>query len=185
MIQCSFWAYNLIDSSALLYKVFFSLLYTYTMKTGQIINDNFISTSMINSAIEILKPVIESSIIFAAHYSKKCGRDSITSKDAHYGRMYAARNVTGRQIGSLFPDVYKDFDEVDQIMDEDEDEGEWETDEDEEVEEISDEDGDQWSRYEGDDQIACAMNECVDTWESWDPQNPIENYLKKAIGCEI
>ena len=159
------------------------------MKTGDSQTDNFIENGILDQAIEILKPVIESSIIFAAHYSKKCGRDSITGKDVHLGRMFAARTVVGKQIGSLFPEVYKNFDEVDEIMDEGE--GEWETesddeqaeevDEDEQAEEV-DEDDEPWTLYVGDDEMANQMNICADTFNDWVPQNPIEEYLKKAIG---
>lgn len=152
------------------------------MKTGDSQTDNFIENGILDQAIEILKPVIESSIIFAAHYSKKCGRDSITGKDVHLGRMFAARTVVGKQIGSLFPEVYKNFDEVDEIMDEEEDDDEGEeVDEDEQAEEV-DEDDEPWTLYVGDDEMANAMNTCAETWDAWVPQNPIEEYLKKAIG---
>ena len=61
----------------------------------------------INSAVEIIKPVMESATVLAAHYAKACGRDVVLSQDMHLGMMYAARNVTGRQVGSLFPEIYE------------------------------------------------------------------------------
>jgi hypothetical protein len=79
------------------------------------------------------------------------------------GMMYAARYVTGKQIGSLFPDIY----------DEEEEE---EEEEDEEMEE------DTFIRYEGDDnEYAVKMNECADTWDEWEPETPAEYALKEAV----
>ena len=63
---------------------------------------------MEQSAIDIFLPVMESSVVLAAHYAKATGRDCVTARDVCYGLMYAARTVTGKQVGSLFPEVYDD-----------------------------------------------------------------------------
>ena len=118
---------------------------------------------MEQSAIDIFLPVMESSVVLAAHYAKATGRDCVTAQDVCYGLMYAARTVTGKQIGSLFPEVY---DEEDEEEDEEEEE---------DVEE-------QWIRYDGtDNEHAIKMNECADTWESWEPESPAECALKNAV----
>jgi hypothetical protein len=118
---------------------------------------------MEQSAIDIFLPVFESSVVLAAHYAKATGRDTVTAQDVCYGLMYAARTVTGKQIGSLFPEVYDD----------DEDEEEDEEDEDSE---------EQWIRYTGtDNEHAIKMNECADTWDAWDPESPAERALKNAV----
>jgi hypothetical protein len=79
--------------------------------------------------------------------------------------MYAARNITGKQIGSLFPEVYQE-----------------DSDEDEEAEEDSDEEAEAgWTRYEGTDEQALQMNACADSWEAWDPESPAERALKNAV----
>ena len=96
--------------------------------------------------------------------TKACGRDTVTGKDISYGLMYAARNVTGRQIGSLFPEIYEE--------DEDEDE--------DELEEVDDAD-EPFTRYEGSEDIYVNMNTCADTWDSWEPTSPIESILKSAV----
>jgi histone H3/H4 len=115
------------------------------------------------SAANILIPVMESAMILASHYAKACGRDTVTGKDVSYGLKYAVRNVTGRQIGSLFPEVYESDDEE----------------EEDELEEV-DEEEEPFTRYEGDEEIFVNMNRCADTWDSWVPTSPIERMLKDA-----
>jgi hypothetical protein len=118
---------------------------------------------MEQSAIDIFLPVLESSVVLAAHYAKATGRDTVTAQDVCYGLMYAARTVTGNQIGSLFPEVY-------------------ESDSDEEDEEEDDEEEVKWIRYEGtDDEHAIKMNDCADTWDAWKPESPAERALKNAV----
>lgn len=120
-----------------------------------------------DAAIGILQPVIESSIIIASHYSKACGRTAVTGKDVCYGMMFAARNVTGKQIGSLFPEIYDDDD-----------------DDDDEIEEVDDDD-EPWTRYEGDDELMIRVNNCADTWDDWTPESPIEESLKRAVSASL
>jgi len=116
-------------------------------------------------ALDIFLPVMESATVLAAHYAKACGRDIVLAEDMKYGLMYSARHVAGKQIGSLFPEIYEE--------DEDEDE---EDEEDEEAEE------DEWIRYAGqDDDMALKMNECYDTWVAWEPASPAERALKAAV----
>lgn len=119
---------------------------------------------MEQSAIDIFLPVLESSVVLAAHYAKATGRDCVTSKDMCYGLMYAARTITGKQVGSLFPEIYDESDEEEEEEDENEEEEE------------------QWIRYEGtDNEHAIKMNECADTWDAWEPESPAEAALKNAV----
>lgn len=121
-----------------------------------------------SSILDIFMPVMESATVMAAHYAKACGRDVVLQEDMHMGMMFAARHVTGRQIGSLFPEIYESCSDSDGS-----DSGSWETVEDEEL---------VWTRYEGtDDDQALKMNECADTWDVWEPQNLSERALKNAI----
>jgi hypothetical protein len=113
-------------------------------------------------ALDIFLPVMESATVLAAHYAKACGRNIVLAEDMKYGLMYSARHVAGKQIGSLFPEIYED----------DED--------DESVESESDEP--EWFRYAGqDDDMAAKMNECYDTWSAWEPASPAERALKAAV----
>ena len=119
---------------------------------------------MEQSAIDIFLPVLESSVVLAAHYAKATGRDCVTAQDMCYGLMYAARTVTGKQVGTLFPEIYD------------------ESDEEEEEEENEEEEEEKWIRYEGtDNEHAVKMNECADTWEAWEPESPAEAALKNAV----
>jgi len=121
--------------------------------------------SIQQAAFDIFVPVMESATILAAHYAKSCGRDVVLGEDMHMGLMYAARNVTGRQIGPLYPEVWESDESG--------------TDSDGELEE--EEEDPQWTRYEGSDETAVKMNECADTWDSWEPVGPAETALKAAV----
>ena len=136
------------------------------------------TSALEQSAIELFLPVMESATVLAAHYSQACGRDCVVAKDMRYGMMYAARNVAGRHVGSLYPEVYEDSgteSEGEALSDEDE-EGE------EEDEEEEEEDDPEWTEYEGtEDDMANKMNECARTWADWVPANPTEAALKSAV----
>jgi hypothetical protein len=114
-------------------------------------------------ALDIFLPVMESATVLAAHYAKACGRDIVLAEDMKYGLMYSARHVAGKQIGSLFPEIYDEDESV-------------------ESEEESESDEPEWIRYVGqDDDMASKMNECYDTWSAWEPASPAERALKAAV----
>ena len=134
---------------------------------------------MEEAALDIFLPVMESATVLAAHYAKACGRDIIMAEDMRMGLMFAARNVMGKHIGSLYPEIYDESDsEEDPEFDpdaSDSDSGSWETVSDSEL---------VWSRYEGTgepDEMATKMNQCEDTWEDWEPETPAERALKNAV----
>jgi hypothetical protein len=116
----------------------------------------------ISSATGLLQPILESSMIIAGHYVKACNRKTITSVDLQYAMKYAARNLVGKHVGTLFP--------------EDEDESESE----DSIEEV-DEDEEPFVKYTGDDKILNDVNEAADTWDTWTPTNLIETMLKDSI----
>jgi hypothetical protein len=118
---------------------------------------------MEESAMEIFLPVYESAIVLAGYYSTKSGRTTVTLEDVKYGWRFATRHVTGKQLGSLYPEIYE----------------EESTDEDEEWEEV-DEQEEPFTRYEGDDDVCVKMNECFDTWDEWEPETPAEKALKNS-----
>jgi len=113
-------------------------------------------------AIDILIPVMEAATILGSHYAKACGRDTITGMDISYGLMYAARNVTGKQIGSLFPEIYDSDNDDEEAIEVDESE-------------------EPFTRYEGTEELYVNMNTCADTWDSWEPTSPVEAILKSAV----
>jgi hypothetical protein len=127
------------------------------------------SSTILESALDIFRPVMESATVLAAHYAKACGRDVVLQEDMRLGMMYAARYVTGRQVGSLFPEIYQE----EESQSDSESSASWETVSDSEM---------VWTRYEGtEDDQALKMNECADTWDAWEPQNLSERALKNAI----
>ena len=119
--------------------------------------------------MDIFLPVMESAVVLAAHYCKAAGRDCVQGEDMRIGLMFAARNVAGKHLGTLYPEVYEDEDEDESGSDS----GSWETVSDSEL---------VWTRYEGTgDEVARKMNECADTWDEWEPETPAERALKNAV----
>ena len=125
---------------------------------------------MQEAAMDIFLPVMESAVVLAAHYCKAAGRDCVQGDDMRLGLMFAARNVAGKHLGTLYPEIYDE----DEDEDEDEDDADsWETVSDSEL---------VWTKYEGvDDEVARKMNECADTWNEWEPETPAERALKNAV----
>ena len=115
------------------------------------------------AAMEIFLPAMESAMVIASHYAKATGRNCVTAQDVRMGLMFAARHVVGKQVGSLFPEIYEDEEEE------------------EEEEEESEDPEEAWTRYEGDDPQLVLVNACADTWESWVPESPAEEALKDAV----
>lgn len=137
---------------------------------------------MEKAALDIFRPVMESAMILAAKYAQACGRDIVMAEDVHLGLMFSARNVTGRHLGTLFPEDEEEGDES-ASADSDEEEGDesasadsdgsWETVSESEL---------VWTRYEGtEDEMAVKMNECAASWDSWEPETPAEAALKNAV----
>lgn len=142
------------------------------------------TSALEQAAIDVFLPVMESGTVLAAHYSQACGRDCVVAKDMRYGLMYAARNVAGRHVGSLYPEVYDEEEEEgeDEDYEEEDQEEEEEEDEEEDSGTESDQDDPEWTEYEGtEDDMATKMNECARTWADWIPANPTEAALKSAV----
>jgi len=119
------------------------------------------SSSLAQSAIDIITPVLENAMILSGHYAKACGRDTIMSKDVEYCMKYCAMHTVGDYIGSQFPEVY-DSDESDVSV--------------EEVEE-----SESFEPYTGSNVAMRAITEAYDAWDTWEPTNPSERLLKNAI----
>lgn len=115
------------------------------------------------AALDIFLPVMESALVLAGHYAKACGRDVVLAEDMRIGLMFSARNVTGRQLGSLFPEVYEEDSDAESDTDT-----------------ISDENC-EWTRYSGPEDLPNQMNACMDTWDEWEPESPAECALKNAV----
>ena len=133
------------------------------------------TSALEQSAIDLFLPVMESGTVLAAHYAQACGRECVVGRDMRYGLMYAARNVAGKHVGSLYPEVYDEDSGTESEGEEDADESDPDEDEDEESDP-------EWTEYEGaDDDMAVKMNDCARTWAEWVPSNPTEAALKSAV----
>jgi hypothetical protein len=123
---------------------------------------------IIKTSLDILLPVLESAMVLGGDYAKKSGRDTLTGTDLEYALKFCARHVTGRHIGTLFPEIQQDSDSEGS-------ESEGTESDDEEQEEPP------FTRYTGDDETLNKVNECYDTWNDWVPINLTEQMLKKSI----
>jgi len=128
---------------------------------------------MEEAALDIFLPVMESAVVIAAHYAKECGRDVVLGKDMHMGMMFAARNVTGKHVGTLFPEVYEEDSESEGSEGSSSAEADGSS--------SADADESLWTRYEGTDPQLIQVNECADTWDAWEPDTPAERALKAAV----
>ena len=128
--------------------------------------------SLTSAAIDIFLPVLESAMIYASHYCKATGRNTITSEDMRYGWRYAARVTLGNKLGSFFPEIYEEEDS-------DTEEEDWA--------DMVDEEDEPFMRYTGDcdksqdHELLLKMNEVYDTWDSWEPETPAERMIKNAV----
>tara|TARA_X000000368_G_scaffold263683_1_gene208749 strand:+ start:365 stop:784 length:420 start_codon:yes stop_codon:yes gene_type:complete len=115
------------------------------------------------SAINVVQPVMEQAIVFAAEYAKACDRDTILAKDMEYAMKYCAMNEVGKKTGSHFPEIYNDSDSEEEELD------------------VVDEDDIEFERYSGREYKFVKMNMAYDNWDTWVPKNPTEQMLKNAI----
>jgi len=129
-----------------------------------------ITENIQNMVLDIMLPVIEKSVLFAAEYAKACGRDTVLPEDMEYSMKYCVMHEVGKHTGSMFPEIYDDEDE-----DEDEDD-------DEDEDEVFVDDTDvTFTRYTGREYKFVKMNMAYDNWSTWQPKNPSEQLLKNAI----
>lgn len=123
-----------------------------------------LSSQMVQSAIDIVTPVLENAVVLSGQYAKACGRNIILAKDVEYCMKYCAMNTVGDRIGSYFPEIYTED----------------ESDDEENIEVVDDEDH-KFEPYSGDDDKFKRINDAYDAWESWKPTNPSEEMIKNAI----
>ena len=73
---------------------------------------------IIKTAMDLMIPVMEGSVIIAGEYVKLCGRDTITAQDTQYAMKYCARNMVGKHIGTMFPEIYEESDSDEEDIEE-------------------------------------------------------------------
>jgi histone H3/H4 len=112
--------------------------------------------------LDFLKPIFETAVVIACHYSKACGRNTVTGDDMKMGMRFAARHVAGKELESLFPEIYDSEESDDSDL------------------EVVDDSEEPFTRYEGDDERMLLVNAASDTWDEWVPETPFEELLKNA-----
>jgi hypothetical protein len=122
------------------------------------------SSTVEQSAINIITPVMEEAIILSAEYAKACGRNIILAKDMEYCMKYCAMHSVGKKIGTYFPEIYENEEDSDES----------------DIEVVVDEE-DQFQPYSGDNVQMKEINQAYDAWDSWKPTNPSEAMIKNAI----
>ncbi len=135
------------------------------MQTGFGFESDNMAEQYITTMMNIVRPVLEKSMVLACEYAKVCGRDIVLPEDIEYASKYCAMYTVGQDIGSIFPEIYNDQDD----------------DEEDEIEEVDDADCPPFARYSGTEERFKSINEAYDRWDSWQPQNPTEVMLKNAI----
>lgn len=73
--------------------------------------------------------------------------------------------MLSNHIGTLFPEIYEE---------------ETDSDEDDDLE-IVEETEEDFTRYDGDNELYVRVNESFDMWDDWVPTNPMEKILKEAV----
>ena len=117
-----------------------------------------------DSAINIIQPVLERSMVLAAEYAKACGRDIVLGEDMEYAMKYCAMNEVGKKLGSHFPEIYEES-----------------SDEEDDAIVIEEDELIPFTRYSGREYKFVKMNMAYDNWSTWEPINSSEVMLKNAI----
>ena len=120
------------------------------------------SSTVVQSAIDIITPVMEEAMVLSGEYAKACGRKTILAKDLEYCMKYCAMNSVGKKIGTYFPEIYETESEESDV-------------------EIVDDEEDQFQAYSGDNIQMKEINQAYEAWEAWKPTNPSEEMIKNAI----
>jgi len=120
------------------------------------------SSTVVQSAVDIITPVLEEAIVLSGEYAKACGRKTILAKDLEYCMKYCAMNSVGKKIGTYFPEIYETESEESDV-------------------EIVDDEEDQFQAYSGDNIQMKEINQAYEAWEAWKPTNPSEEMIKNAI----
>lgn len=115
----------------------------------------------------------------AAQYITYCERPGITKEDLVYGMRYEVFEFLND------PDIYKKANKIkDEIIEDDDEDSDWE-----DIEDLilPDEEITSFTRIDEskiNDENRDFINKIhhyYDTWDSWVPQSPLENILKRAI----
>lgn len=123
-----------------------------------------LETQYLQSMVNIIQPVMEEAIFLASQYCKACNRSVLLDGDIEYALKYCVMHRVGVNLGSILPETEED------------EEGE-----EEDLELVDEEDCPTFTRYSGKEEIFLKINKAHDDWKNWNPDVPIQQYLKKCI----
>lgn len=140
------------------------------MKSGFNAHDTTFSERVISTGTHLLNELLVYAIENACKYAKSAGRDNMSGQDIIIALQYEAHEFTYRQQSN---------------ENESDSESEPESDCESVGENDSDEQADTFTRSYSNDPLIEKMNYYHDTWDSWDPEVPIERTLKNAVDNAI
>ena len=142
------------------------------MKTGF---ENLITDApddTLNELSYLLDKFMKSSIKIAIKYAHCAQRDTITGIDTIYALKYNARMFSTNHC------VYDDNNEDDDDNNEDDDDNNEDEDDNDEMhvdyEHL-------FTRADDGSEFVNLVNRCHDTWDTWIPETPIEESLKRSV----
>jgi hypothetical protein len=137
------------------------------MKTGYDSTDNTMEERIKRSGAHLLNELMVYAIKNACAYAKSAGRDNMSGKDIIIALQYEAHEFIYRNHSQENDDTESE-----------------ESDSDEESVNES-EDSDEFTRSYSEDPLIQKMNYYHDTWDSWEPEVPIEKTIKNAVNEAI
>ena len=140
------------------------------MKTGFNALDTTFSDSIIASGTQLLNELMVYAIENACKYAKSAGRDNMSGQDIIIALQYEAHEFTYRHHSNNYEESESEDGSDSESV------GENDTD---------DTQADIFTRSFSNDPLIEKMNYYHDTWESWEPEIPIERTLKDAVDKAI
>ena len=150
--------------------------------------------------MNIIVPVLEYGVWFAAKYCKACNRSVVTATDMEYGLKFSAMHMFNESYGSVLDheDLCEEEKELENIvermeaMDENDPERLRLQEIAESMEErlnadcvVEDEFGHEFTEYAGNDEAYLDVNKAVRDWDSWEPEDPLQVIMKHAVNSKI
>jgi hypothetical protein len=135
------------------------------MKTGFDAYDNTLANTIKETGADLLNRLLIYAIENACVYAKSAGRENMTGQDIIIALQYEAHE---------FP--YRNYNNENDEESSDEDDDDCES-----IGETGDEEADVFTKSYSNDPLIEKMNYYHETWDSWNPDIPIEITLKNAV----
>lgn len=160
----------------------------FTMRTGSgsvtdTSLDHLLTSEFMTKVYSVAMAIIQSSMETAAQYAKAAGRDVVLTEDCVYGLKYQCRTfASAPDLEDRIRNMYETISS--EIVDEPE-ETESESDQDDasegSIETVDESTLPPFKRAPETDELASDVHAMVDTWDDWDPTDPVEYMFKRAV----